>query len=103
MRGQYHMMDWEEDRWKTVFSKAIEKFAEDRDPPYEEILTQQDICPANVVHVLELLGWEDTVYDTNGWQNDTWYYFSHPDYDFEIGMYYEGYTFELKLYRRYRD
>ena len=37
--------------------------------------------------------------DHNGWQNDTWYWFSHPDYDFRLVFYYEGYTFEMKLYR----
>lgn len=101
MRGKYHMMDWEQQRWKYIITKAIEKM--EKTPDYTEDLTQQDICPANIRQTLESIGWEEIGFDTNGWQNDTWYFFSHPDYDFEIVLYYEGITFDHKLYRRYED
>ena len=101
MRGRYQMMDWEENRWKYIISKAIEKFAEDRDPPYVEDLTQKDICPANIVQAMEMLGWDQASW--NGYKHDQWYHFSNPDYDFEIVMYFDTYVFQLKLYRRYRD
>ena len=97
MRGKYHMMDWEQEKWKQEISGIIAKLSYNQ--RHEEDLTNLDLCPANVVKTLEILGWDEDDMDHNGWQNDTWYWFNHPDYKFRLVLYYEGYTFEMKLYR----
>ena len=97
MRGRYQMMEWEQEKWKQEFSGIIAKLSYNQ--RREEDLTNLDLCPANAVKTLENLGWTEDDMDHNGWQNDTWYWFSHPDYDFRLVFYYEGYTFEMKLYR----
>ena len=61
MRGKYHMMDWEQQRWKYIITKAIEKM--EKTPDYTEDLTQQDICPANIRQTLESIGWEEIGFD----------------------------------------
>lgn len=97
MRGRYQMMEWEQEKWKQELSAIITRLT--YNPRHEEDLTNYDLCPANVCKTLENLGWEQDDMDDNGWQHDTWYRFSNPDYPFELTFYYEGYTFEMKLYR----
>ena len=98
MRGRYHMMDWELEKWKQELSAAIVRLSQNK--LYQEDFTNEDVCPANISTVLENLGWEHYDSDGNGWENDCWIYFTNPDYNFDLVMYYQGYTFELKLYRR---
>lgn len=38
-----------------------------------------------------------------GWEQDTWYDFAHPDYDFEVGFFYCGYTFRMYLSRKEKE
>lgn len=97
MRGRYTMMDWEQEKWKQELSAAITRLSYNQ--RHEEDLTNWDLCPANVCKSLENLGWTQEDMDDNGWQHDTWYHFSHPNYQFGLTFYYEGYTFEMKLYR----
>jgi len=44
-------------------------------------------------------GWCDDDFETNGWEDDTWYYFSHEDYEYQVVIYYCGYTFSIEMYR----
>ena len=97
MRGRYLMLPWEQEKWKQELSAIIDKLSYNQ--RHEENLTNYDLCPANVCQTLENLGWEEEDLDVNGWQHDTWYRFSHPTYPFGLVFYYEGYTFEMKLYR----
>jgi hypothetical protein len=48
--------------------------------------------------VLETLGWEYTDSDSNGWEQDHWMYFKHPDHKITLTVFSCGMTFELKLY-----
>lgn len=97
MRGKYHMCPWEIEKWKQELSVVIARLSYNQ--RHEEFLTNWDLCPANVCKTLEELGWEQDNMEDNGWQHDTWYYFCHPDYQWALVFYYEGYTFEMKIYR----
>lgn len=97
MRGKYHMMDWEEKKWMQRLTVAIAELVQNKSKQID--FTNDDVCPANIVKVLEKMGWEWDEQDDNGWQNDCWIYFSHYDYDFVLILYYCGYTFEMNLYR----
>ena len=57
-------------------------------------------APSEIDNVLEELGWEKIDFNSNGWQQDTWYWYMHPDYDFQLTMEYGGFYGDLKLYRK---
>ena len=56
-------------------------------------------APSELDEILKEEGWERFDVETNGWQQDTWYYYTHPDYDFDLTMEYSGFYGDLKLYR----
>lgn len=56
-------------------------------------------APAKLDKILKEEGWKRLDFETNGWQQDTWYYYAHPDYDFQLIMEYSGFYGDLKLYR----
>jgi hypothetical protein len=101
MRGKYHMMDWEEAKLLKDVSAEIEKIKNNQ---IEEVnLTSWDACPANIRQTLYSLGWTKSNYERNGWECDTWWYFKHKDYDFELVLFYCGDTFEMELWRGGKD
>ena len=55
--------------------------------------------PAELDTLLREEGWERLDFDTNGWQQDTWYHYKHLNYDFKLVMEYSGFYGDLKLYR----
>ena len=57
-------------------------------------------APSELDTILQEDGWERLDFDENGWQQDTWYWYAHPDYDFQLTMEYSGFYGDLKLYRR---
>lgn len=57
-------------------------------------------APSELNTILQEYGWEILDFDENGWQQDTWYWYAHPDYDFQLTMEYSGFYGDLKLYRR---
>ena len=78
---------------KNVFPKNQEFILDIR----ENLL----LCsPSEIDNALQELGWERLDFDSNGWQQDTWYWYAHPDYDFQLTMEYSGFYGDLKLYRR---
>ena len=98
MRGRYILLPYEQEMWKQELSLVITRLSHNQRDT--EDLTNRDLSPANARDVLELLGWEESRdRDENGWEQDTWYYFKHPDFDFELTLYYTGYTFSMELYR----
>lgn len=56
-------------------------------------------APSELDEILKEEGWERLDFETNGWQQDTWYHYSHSDYDFQLTMEYSGFYGDLKLYR----
>ena len=57
-------------------------------------------APSELDKILEEEGWERLDFETNGWQQDTWYHYIHPDYNFQLTMEYSGFYGDLKLYRK---
>ena len=97
MRGMYHMRDWEIAKYKSIIFREIERIKVL--PSYRRSFVEENVCPANIIQTLEALGWERVDFDSNGWEQDTWYCFSHPDYDFQLILFYCGYTYDIELYR----
>lgn len=100
MRGSYTLREWEENKWKREFSRFIEALENAQSDEEKIDLTSLDLCPANVIDILDLLGWEEIDFESNGWEQDTWYEFAHPNHNFEITFFYCGYTFKMDLYRK---
>ena len=65
-------------------------------PFFKKEHVKEDLCPENVIDILNLLGYEDYDYDTNGWEQDTWISFSKENEDTLI-LYCCGRTFEMNL------
>ena len=102
MRGNYSLKDWEAEKWKGEFLRFIKRLETFKNENID--LTSFDLCPSNVIDILELLGWEQSDFDSRGWrEQDTWYNFTHPDYDFEVGFFYCGYTFRMYLSRKEKE
>lgn len=100
MRGSYTLREWEENKWKREFSRFIEALENAQSDGKKIDLTSLDLCPANVIDILGLLGWEEIDFDSNGWEQDTWYEFAHPNHNFKITFFYCGYTFKMDLCRK---
>ena len=79
MRGKYNMSDLELKGWSKTILKIIEDFKSTKGYCSQD-LTKLNLCPANVVTILENLNWTLNSFDSNGWQQDTWYTFFHEDY-----------------------
>jgi hypothetical protein len=60
-------------------------------------------APSELDEILQENGWERLDFDESGWQQDTWYWYAHPDYDFQLTMEYSGFYGDLKLYRREKE
>ena len=103
MRGSYRLKDWEAEKWKREFLRFIKRLETFKNKNENIDLTSFDLCPANVIDILGLLGWEKIDFDSNGWEQDTWYDFAHPDYDFEVGFFYCGFTFQMYLSRKEKE
>lgn len=60
-------------------------------------------APSELDDILQEGGWKQLDSDENGWQQDTWYWYAHPDYDFQLTMEYSGFYGDLKLYNRDKE
>ena len=97
MRGKWNMREWEIDLWKGVIQKHIERLK--NSITEDEIdLTEENINPYQVSTIMKELGWESDEVETNGWEQERWEYFSHPDYPGQtICVFSCGLTFELSI------
>ena len=58
------------------------------------------ISPSDLDNALEYeLGWEEIDKECNGWQCDCWFTYHHPEYGFDVYMYFSGFYGDLELYR----
>ena len=88
------MREWEAEFWRSFFERKI---ADLKAGYIEEVdLTQENICPENVIDTLEALGYEYDDVDVNGWEQDTWIYFAKENED-SLMLFYCGRTFQMKL------
>ncbi len=97
MRGKWNMRDWEIDLWKGVIQKHIDRLK--NSITEDEIdLTEENINPYQVGIIMKELGWESDEVEMNGWEQERWEYFSHPDCNYRICLFSCGQTFELSLF-----
>lgn len=55
--------------------------------------------PSELDDILEELGWCREEFESNGWEQDTWYWYSHEIYPFSLVMAYGGFYGDCYLYR----
>lgn len=96
MRGQWNLREWEVDFWTSFFKKKIAELEAGYITKVD--LTNEDLCPENVIDVLLAMGYQDDNVDTNGWEQDTWIYFFHEETNKGLTLFYCGRTFEMNLY-----
>lgn len=88
------MREWEVDFWHSFFERKIKDL---KSGYIEEVdLTHEDICPENVIDTLRAMGYEDDDYDVNGWEQDTWIYFTKGGEE-SLMLFYCGRTFKMNL------
>lgn len=94
-----------EEELRQVTSRALIKFYieqgyfadEDATLNIQEMVSSIR-APYELDDILEELGWIREGRDDNGWEQDTWYWYTHPDYDYGLTMFYSGFYGGLKLY-----
>ena len=56
-----------------------------------------NLGPSQFMHLLECIGYERlSDWETNGWEQDTWYYYTKEGYS-KLCLHYCGYDGEIKL------
>lgn len=96
MRGQYFLTEDERRYWEPIFKTKIKELCEEI-AEEEWDLKNENLSPANIKYLMESMGYQLDSYDSNGWEQDTWYYFNIPEYNCRLIMYYCGFTFDLTL------
>ena len=99
MRGIYNLTEEELDLYTGTIQAIIERLCSPFSRRAQIELSKLDIAPCHVDDILKNLGWTRESFESNGWENDTWYYYTNTAYDFGLVMFYCGYTFKLVLYR----
>lgn len=97
IRGKYKLSPEERVEVLVLIKNVLDALALDQRRIAS--LTEYDIAPCHIREAMRELGWRDDNFETNGWEGDTWYYFSHEDYDYGVNMFYCGYTFSIEMYR----
>lgn len=97
IRGKYKLATDETEQVLAIVKGALTTLAAIKEKAVS--LTEFDIAPCHIREAMRALGWDDNDFETNGWEGDTWYYFSHEDYEYQVAMYYCGYTFSIEMYR----
>ena len=95
MRNYNDLTDAEMERLLPIF-KGIITVLESKE--YDSIeVSMINVGPKDVMDILDVLGYErEDDWNTNGWEQDTWYYYTkegHP----ELCLRYCGYDGEIKL------
>lgn len=97
IRGKYRLAAEEKEQALAIVKGALATLAAIKNKAVS--LTEFDISPCHICDMMDELGWSEASFDTNGWEGDTWYYFSHEDYEYQVAMFYCGYTFSVEMYR----
>ena len=93
MRGKWNLREWEKLHWTAFFERKIEELKSKRIPAID--LTKEDLCPENVIDILEAMGYEYDECLTNGWEQDTDIYFTNEGVN--LRLFYCGRTFQMGL------
>ena len=59
-------------------------------------LTVFDLSPEQVIQMLNFLGYEETSHESNGWEQDTFYYYTHKNHK-ELCFFYSGHYGTMNL------
>lgn len=88
MKGKIDLEPWEISELTPWFEGGI--YALETLERWERLdLNLFNITPDQVIQMLEHLGYEETDWEHNGWEQDTWFYFSHPEHK-ELCFFYSG-------------
>lgn len=88
MKGKIDLEPWEISELTPWFKGGI--YALEILEQWEQLdLNLFNITPDQVIQMLEHLGYEKTDWEYNGWEQDTWFYFSHPEHK-ELCFFYSG-------------
>lgn len=91
-----------ENTLKNVFLEQLVHIDADIENDYSWDVreTLPEMSPHKVIEVLESLGWvQDDDWDSNGWEQDTWYHLSHPDKKYRLTLFYCGFYGDIHLGR----
>ncbi len=82
-----------------LIKMVIDYLKENKYFRYDVLKNIPNISPYELNTILTALGWEQSEFDVNGWQQDTWYTYLHKNYYFKLIMFYSGYYRKIELYR----
>lgn len=88
-----------EEAYKNLFKNVIDYLNMDETYQFEVSEFIPNASPSDIHEFIESLGWTYLEFDSNGWQQDTWYYYKHEDYSFSLVMNYGGFYGGIVLYR----
>ena len=95
MRGKWYLSEEELQDWAPRVEADIKELLRTGDEAMD--YTETDLNPFQLGEIVESLGWEEDEVDRNGWEQDRWAFYWHPDYEDRICIFSCGMTFELKL------
>lgn len=102
MRGEWNLRYWEKPYWTAFFERKINELK----AGYIETvdLTKEDLCPENVIDILEAMGYEyeyDDYLAADGWEQNTDIYFINEGVG--LRLFYCGRTFQMRLTLRDKE
>lgn len=80
---------------KNVLELTIPELLEDDEKIID--LKEFEYCPADMLDILQELGWEYELLDENGWEQDTWYLLTHDMYKKQLILSYSGFYWTMHL------
>lgn len=89
--GKWNLTTEEEEYFIPLFKYMISELECGRRDEFD--LSGKGINPAQVIDIMETLGYPEKDRDYNGWEQDAWYYFENT----RIRLFSCGQTFELIL------
>jgi hypothetical protein len=100
MRGKYHMMDWEIEKWRTRIFHDIEKLLCGIEEKID--YSAEDICPHNIETILtEHLDYVLTDEEANN--HDLWFNFENPNTKVHIVVFVDVMSLEFGMYLTERE
>lgn len=92
--GKYDLTEFQSEKWLNTIELHLKWFRKGQVSEYD--LTEQILCPENVVNILTMLGYQQI--DTKDNDNhEVWTTYEHIGTKQKVILYYCGYTFEIKL------
>ena len=100
MRGKYHMMEWEIEKWRTRIFHDIEKLLCGIEKKID--YSAEDICPYNIETILtEHLDYVLTDEEVNN--HDFWFNFENPNTKVQVVVFVDVMNFEFEMYLPERE